>query len=192
MSAVLVGLVALALAVVLQRLLLVGQARQLTARQQAYRFHAIRDELQSLAISGQAQPDSDLYRFLMWTANLAIRNAGTMKLRDIVSLARAVDKETRPYRPFEEMIRSSPKPLQHVAVETFESLTAMLVANDSLVRGGLRFANVAVSTWRLCRPVLIFLVRRADAIAQHIAPSHAEAVQYARKYAGLAGRVAAA
>ena len=50
MSAVLVGLVALALAVVLQRLLLVGQARQLTARQQAYRFHAIRDELQSLAI----------------------------------------------------------------------------------------------------------------------------------------------
>lgn len=192
MTGLMVGLVALAVAVMIQRLILRSRARTLVAREQAFRFHAIRDELQLLALRGDVEQQSGPYEFLMWTTNLAIRNAGTMKLRDVVRIVRAIDFKMAelPTRQLENELASSPKPLQRLAADTFEALTKMLVANDTLVRGGLYCAELTARTWALCRPAFRFLIHRVDALAQHVAPSHAEAVQYARKYSDIADRFA--
>jgi hypothetical protein len=171
-------------------------ARALNAREQAFRFHAIRDELQWLALRGEVRPHVALYGLLLWTANLAIRNAGTMRLHDVLVMARAIERymgALPPHRAgWERCIRACPAPLQRVAAKASEALADMLVANDPFVRAGLCCARLSARARARCRPLLPLLIGHADALTQHVSPVRAEAIRYARKYSGIADRLAAA
>jgi hypothetical protein len=188
MTAIIVGLCALAIAVAIQGFMLRRHARGLKAREQAFRFHAIRDELQLLAIREEVDPNTDLYQFLMYTANLAIQNAGVMRLRDILALARRVKQEIP--QQFLRALETAPKPLRKLTAETFGALASMLVANDPLVAMGLSAAALTAKAWSFIRPLLRSVISAIDALAKQIAPSHAEAVRYARDYSNIAGRFA--
>jgi hypothetical protein len=192
MTSIVVGLVALALAVLIQRLVLVRRARGLKAREQAFRFHAIRDELQALALKGVVDQDDSVYRFVMWTTNLYIRNAGVIKLRDILRIARAVDSEVTGGTKLMYEVKRAPEPLQRLVGDTFTALVETLVANDYIVRAGLAAGRLAARTQKMLRPAIALLTRMGDAIARLIAPTHAEAVEYARKYDDWGGRLQAA
>lgn len=74
MTGIVVGLVCFAIAVLVQRLALERRARRLKATEQAFRFHAIRDRLQELALENVVNQRNPVYQFVMFTANLAISN----------------------------------------------------------------------------------------------------------------------
>lgn len=190
MTSLLVGLVALALAVLVQSLALRSRARSLRIQEQAFRFHAIRDELQLLALRGDVAQSGELYQILMWTSNLAIHNAGEARLRDMVRLARVVDPRMAVVQELLDMKRH-PKALQKLAAETFNALTMMLIVNDWLVLGGLRFAQFTWQTWKVCQPVARGVIATMDWIADLLSPPRAEAVRYARKYDRSASDLAA-
>jgi len=189
MTAWIAALVAVALAAGIQGAMLAHRARLLKARQQAFHFHAIRDELQYLALKGEVDPHCELYEFLMFTSNLAIRNAGIFRLRDLIRLARTVKQEI-PDR-FVGMIESQPESLQRLAGQTFVALTQMLIANDPIVRAGVECFISANRAKEFVRPIVKSVVSGVDTIARQVLPSHAEAVRHARDYSDIAGRLAA-
>jgi len=197
MTAIMVGLISLALAVLLQRLMLERRARRLKACEQAFKFHAIRDELQLLALKKAVQQDNEVYDFILWTANLCIRNAGVIKLRDTLRVARIVHSKLNPemtgrQRELLKAVKSAPPELQHLAGETFKALAEILVANDALVRAGLGVAVMAIQARKLIRPLFAALMNAGDPVARIVVPTHAEAVKYAREYHNWGGRLEAA
>ena len=193
MTSIMVGLAALALALLVQRLVLERRARVLKAREQAFKFHAIRDELQRLALKGVVSQSHDVYQFVMWTTNLSIRNAGVMKLRDTLRIARTVNSEmSERGRKFLLDVKRAPEPLQRLVGDTFKALAETLVANDYIVRAGLTIGVLAAQAWKMLRPVFAAITRIVDPFAELVAPRHAEAVRYARKYHHLGGRLLAA
>lgn len=194
MTSILVAVVALAIAVAIQRLVLAPRGRVLRAHEQAFRFHTIRDELQTLALKGVVRQDDPVYSFVMWTTNLCIRNAGVIRLRDTLSTARTVDSKVQgeSFNRFLRDVKRKPEPLQQLVGQTFIALAEMLVANDHLVRAGLKGAIIAANAWKLLQPALRWFVEAADHVAELLAPTRAQAVVYARKYHNLGGRLAAA
>ncbi len=184
MSSFIAGLLGLALALLIQCLQLRRRARELKATKQAFRFHHIRDELQVLAIDEKVRPSTPTYEFVMGTSNIAIRNAGILKLSDVLRLARIVgtrvDDESL---EFFQDIRRQPPEVQRLAAETFKAMSDMLVANDTVVYIGRLIARY---TWRR---VIEAVVRIIDRIAIYVSPQHAEAVRYARKYDRYVGMV---
>lgn len=189
MNAILAALAACALAFLLERLMLANHARRLKASEQAFRFHAIRDELQLLALRGELSTNSRVYEFLLWTANVAIHNAGVFKIRDMIAIAHQVRTRMEyvsASRSFSEAIMAEPKAVQHLAGETFDALAAMLVANDALVRFGWRCTQVASGALHGFRVVIRPLVHAIDALAANLIPNRFEAVHYAREYSGIA------
>ena len=190
MTGTLVALACLAIAVLIQRLALERRARRLKATEQAFRFHAIRDQLQELALEGAVHQHDQVYRFVMFTANLAICNAGVMKLRDILAIAQTVDSEiSEQTHTFFRDVKRQPEQMQRLVGATFETLAQMLVANDFLMRAGLRTAVLASRAWTIARPVLLAVTRAVDWLARYLAPTRAKAVWYARRYNDLGDRL---
>jgi hypothetical protein len=189
MNAILAALVACALAFLIERVMLQKHARRLKASEQAFRFHAIRDELQLLAMHGEVRTDSRVYQFLLWTANVAIHNAGVFKIRDMIAIAHQVRTRMEVVaasRSFDEAVKAEPKAVQHITGETFDALAAMLVANDALVRMGWSCSQVASGALHGFRVVIRPLIRTIDALAASLVPHRLEAVYYAREYSGIA------
>lgn len=152
-------------------------ARELKARKQAFMFHALRDDLQDLVLNGIVQQDGVAYRFLYMTVNLGIANAGTLRLRDILRIAQQVDTKVQEQsQKLWRDIRTQDEQVQSLVAETFSTLTQILIANDILVSLGFR---AAVAVWTVI-----------DRIAQHVVPVQAAAVNYARHYNDLSGRLA--
>jgi len=186
MTAVIVGLGSLALALLIVRIMLNHWARRLKVREQAFRFHAIRDDLQLLALEGVIKQSDPAYDFLLWTTNLGIQNAGVMRLRDLVSIAARIDSRIESDIP--KRLERSPKEVQRVAAELFEALVMMLIRNDWIVLAGWHCMRAVSSTWRWLRPT----VRLLDRLAARIVPARARAVEYAREYSQVADRLQAA
>lgn len=190
MNAFILGLATSAVGLLFARLILNHHARLLRANEQAYRFHAIRDQLQLLAVDGEVDQQSEIYQFLIWVTNLAIRNAGTMKLRDVLQIARNVEQRLQgaPPRLFEEALRKESRPLQEVASATFDALAQMLLANDWLVRSWMRCTFVLRGARERFLHPLLMAVR---AFADRFLPDRASAVDYAREYTDFADRLVA-
>ncbi len=176
MNAAIVALSSLAIAVAIQSLALSRRARRLKGTEQAFRFHAIRDQLQELALAGAIEQDDRVYQFVLSTANMAICNAGVMKLRDVLAIAETVDSEIKQEQAvrFYRDVKRHPDQVQHLVGVTFEALSRMLVANDFLMRAGLRAAVMAANAWKIARPCLVGLTRGIDWIARHVAPHTCE------------------
>jgi hypothetical protein len=184
-----VALISLAVALLVLRLILQPRANRLRAAQQAFRFHAIRDEVQLLAVQGKVDQSDPCYQFVMQTANLCIRNAGVMKLRDTLAIAQTVTEEMRCQAlAFLKHVRGQPEPMQRVVGETFSALSDMLLANDRLVRVAFKIAILVATTLKWVRPIF----RVVTAAFTRVAPTHAQSVRYAREFHVLGDRLAAA
>ena len=193
MNAILAGLLLLSIGLVFQRTLFWKRERRLRATEQAFGFHAIRDEVQELAVTDALRQDDPIYRFVMWTANLCIKNAGVLRLRDTLRLAKAVGnkakvEDSQAFTAFILDIQRRPEPVQRLIGKTFYSLAEMLMANDPIVRVGVIAAFRASRVWATVQPSI---TKTIDRIAAFVIPERAEAVSYARKYRHVAGQFAA-
>ncbi len=93
-DAFIVGLVLLGLAVLMQRTFLYPVSLKLKRREQEFKFHEVRDELQLLAIDRVIDVNSAAYLFLLSMSNVAIKNAGVLCVRDIIQMTGFLTKAT--------------------------------------------------------------------------------------------------
>ncbi len=191
METALFGLSWLVVAMAIQRAFLAGRSRTLRAKEQAYRFHALRDELQLMAAEGRVETTSLTYNFLMQSLNLGTRNAGLMKLREILELSEKVRRtvEETHFEAIYSDIQKHESSVRDLAGRIFFMFANILIANDWLVSAGLSTRRKILTSWGLIRPV----VRLADIFATRIlavfAPTKVQAVDQARLYRNWAERL---
>src|SRR5208282_2557351 len=104
------------LAILIETLVFGNRRALLRKKEQCFRFHDFRDRLQLLTIAGKIQPGSQLHDFLLMTVNVAIRNAGVFKLRDLIEITKAVRSETDD-KKLQDHIREYPTEVQALASE---------------------------------------------------------------------------
>src|SRR3990172_9594942 len=83
----------LAIALGIQRAFLLRHETVLRIREQAFRFHALRDNLQLFSLDGKIQSTSPSYGFLVSLTNLGIKNAGKLNVLDILRAAKGTIQE---------------------------------------------------------------------------------------------------
>jgi len=152
----------------------------LEAKEQAFRFHSLRDQLQLLAVGGCIETGSTSYTVLMRMLNVAIRNPRLMKLRDMLWMAEAA-KDTLSHPTFEEFqkdIQRHDQSVQKLAQDCFAAYMVMLISNDSIVRLAFKGVNWAVANWTALKPILV----HSRALFKCVVPAHTEAVDLARWY----------
>ena len=175
MTAIVAGMFFLAVAMVIQRVAVWRQERRAIAREQAFRFHALRDELQEMAVRGDVVSNDRSYLVLMSILNLCIRNAGAFRLRDLVQLARRVDDRVES-TTVSSSLRSAPESVQDLTERTIHTVGQMLVQNDKLVALGVR----CYVFWhrRIAAPL--------QSLLRSVAPDYAFTVRTARRYQSFA------
>ena len=130
-----VAVVGVLLAMLTETLVFWRRRVLLKAKEQCFRFHDLRDRLQMLAVEHKVEPTSRVHDFLLYVINIAIRNAGVIKLSQILNISQTVKKEAAGGSEFEQLqaeIRSYPKDVQALASQVFSSFAWMLVANDDI------------------------------------------------------------
>jgi hypothetical protein len=158
---------------------------KLKAKEQAFRFHALRDQLQLLAVEGRISTTSVGYEGLMRMLNIAIRNPGLMKLGDMLRTAESAKDTiggTPTFEEFQEDIQHHGPEIQQLASSCFLAYVLMLISNDSLVRMAFWLAS-----WTVVRPVF----RHLRKLLTQLVPTHTEAVDLARWYSSAGGKFAA-
>lgn len=172
-----------ALGLLIEILMLCRRAPRLNVKEQAFRFHALRDDLQLLAVDGHISVTSLSYHTLMLMLNVAIRNAGLMKLREILVIAETVRKELAQSnaKELQSDIQRHGVKVQELASQCFKAFADMLVANDYIVR-----LVVAAAHSSLVRYGVLPVFR----MLKPLAPVHAKAVSQARWYSEKGMRLA--
>jgi hypothetical protein len=117
------------------------------------------------------------------TVNIAIRNAGVMKLRDLIEITKTVKKETDDEK-LEDHIREYPTEVQTLASEVCSAFAWMLVANDDLTVW--LFKGFAILT-HLTNEAVVKCVKW---IVARLAPSRVAVVRAANDYSRLGQRLA--
>ena len=157
---------------------------KLKAKEQAFRFHALRDELQLLAVEGYISTSSVSYVVLVRMLNVAIRNPGLMRLRDVLrmaTIARNTVERKRTFEEFQEDLQHHDPKVQQLASNCFLAFMTMLISNDSLVRLAFEAAD-----WSVVRSMF----RHSRGLLRHVVPTHTEAVDMARWYSQNGGHLA--
>lgn len=189
-NSLLAGLAGVSIALVVQRLALRKHKKSARSTLQAFQFHDARDRLQELAISGAIEPDSPTYRFLWMAINLAIKNAGAMRLRDVMRVASEVDREAREqYQQLVEDLEDQPESVRDLYVSVMHTLTETLIANDVLVRLGYRVGMTVGHLTGGMRQLGATVLRLMDRVAEVVAPARTEAVKQARSLEQLRLRI---
>lgn len=172
-----VALGSLGLVVIGERIYFSGMEQRLKAKEQAFKFHALRDDLQLLVANGQVEPSALTYTCLMGLLNFAIRNAGVMKLRDILALSRKIqtDVNQKNFQDIQADIKRHDAAVQELSQRVFFALADMLISNDWLVRTGVKAQNSI-------EPAVRLLNRIAGAVLRIINPERVQAVGAARRY----------
>jgi hypothetical protein len=186
-----VGLFFLCVALLVERLMLSGRTHILQAKECAYRFHALRDELQLMAASRRLDTSSLTYSFLMFSLNLAIKNAGTMKLRDILRLADTVKEriEATRFEAIKADITTHDSSVGELAGRIFHTFYEILVSNDRWVSIAISMHRHIRHSWADIRPLLEWIDRRVAAILTVFAPTKVNAAVRARQYQHWAERL---
>jgi|SRR5579862_1794050 len=168
---------------ILTETLVFGTRRALLKKnEQCFKFHDFRDRLQLLTLAGKIRPDSELHNFLLMTVNVAIRNAGVFKLRDLLEITKTVNKETD--EKLQDHIREYPTEVQALASEVCSSFAWMLVANDDLTAW--LFKGLGILT-QLTNDAV---VKCAKLVVARLAPSRVAVVRTANDYDRLGQRLA--
>ena len=181
-----IALIGVLLAILTETLVFWKRRGALRAKEQCFKFHDFRDRLQVLAIEHKIEPGSDLYRFLLMTTNIAIRNAGLIKLSELLNIARSVKRQVdgNEFSKIQGEMKNYPKDVQALASEIFESFAWMLVSNDD------------VSVWLFKGLKILTKVANEAAIkcvkfvASKIAPTHVAVVREANDFDRLGQRLA--
>lgn len=184
MDGVIVGLASLLVWVGIGRILLERKSSSLRAKEQAYRFHAMRDELQLLAAERKIDTSSESYGFLISVLNFSIRNAGVVKLREIIEVSERVRRETSgsEFNGIMEDLRRHGPQVQRLAQEFFETFAWMLISNDRLVKYGVAAAGAVKTSLNALQPAIKGANRAVTYSLSFIAPSKVRAVRDARWY----------
>jgi len=191
MESLIVGLASLVAGVSIQRAFLGNLGSKLRAREQAFQFHALRDELQLLIAEGRMSTSSLTHDFLMKFLNFCIRNAGALKLREILEMAERV-KNTPGKNQFSrvmEDIQKHDSEVQQLAQKFFFALANMLVSNDWLVRGGVETAKAIATSWRAIKPFIQILQSGMSTFLGIFMPTKVKAVRQAQWYFDQANRL---
>jgi len=191
MESVFVGLISMAIALGIQRAFLSSHKRRLRASEQAYRFHALRDDLQLLAAGKFISVASPVFEFLMFTLNMAIRNAGAIRLREVLQLSKLIDKEVERHQ-FEKLlaeIQDCDPRVQQLAGRTFFSFAHMLIANDWLVASGLAIRQRINRGWGKLSAAINWIDRLMIAFLLRMASEKVQAVDRASHYRDMGQRV---
>lgn len=178
MSAIMVALFSALVAMTIGSLVLRRHMRLNKIRSQSFKFHELRDRLQLLAIEGKLTPGSPVYDFLAFTLNLAIRNAGEMRLSELLRFTRMIDGRMKvPARDVFAEFRSDSE-VQKLAADVFNALSQMLIANDFVY---VLARAVELSASKLRGAIFDGMKRMVRALAR-IVPVYGEAIDEARKY----------
>jgi hypothetical protein len=185
MIPIVVGLTATATALLMGLLILQRRDTVLRAREQAYEFHELRDRLQTLAIGGQLETRSVAYAFLIESLNLAIRNAGVMRLSQVLKVARAVktNADNLGTEQIIEDVHQQGKDTQKLYHDFFGALIRMLVSNDHLTSW--MFSLATFSAEALNRAA----VRAITSVGRALLPERTDAIYEARRYQRWRSRV---
>lgn len=179
-----VGLFSLLLALGIQRAFLGSIGSKLRAREQAFQFHSLRDSLQLFVAEGRVDPSSITYGFLITFLNFSIRNAGALKLREVLALAEKVKKTANQddFLRVIEDIQKHDRGVQDLAQNCFLSVGNMLISNDPLVRWGVRTARTIASSSVAIRPLIELVDRVAASLLKIVTPTKVKAVREAQWY----------
>ena len=178
MTPFLVVLVSIALGLWIRLAILRSREVLLKAKEQAFRFHEIRDRLQILNVQGKIEETSVGYKFLMSSLNMAIKNAGTMRLSDVLKISRAVRKNADDIRSerIDKDIRRHGEEARKLSAEFFQALAVMLVSNDNLT--SIMFA-LAMPLAGILNQAALRLIASTGKV---LAPDQTEALYEAREY----------
>ena len=183
-----------AVAALIQRFVLRGWSARIHKTEQAHRFHAIRDELQVLEMNGKISSDSITYVMLLNMSNFAIKNAGTMRLRDVLDFTPS-PKEERITNVIQD-VHMHDEDVQKLAGNFFRAFGVMIVSNDWIAACGLTIFLMFRHGWDAIRPtetilrfafdkvrlILKVLDRGILLLVQSVSPVRAESVDRAREY----------
>jgi hypothetical protein len=165
----------------------VFRKRRMTVKRnaQCFKFHELRDKLQLLTVQGKIRIGSRLHGFLMFTINVAIKNAGVIKLSDVAKISRMVKSEAD--GEFEKLQRDTEthsSEVQALASEVCGSFAMMLVTNDDLT--ALLFKGLGILT-ELTNDAVVGCVKWT---VSKMAPNHVQVVREANDYSRLGQRLA--
>lgn len=192
MDMILFTLTWLLAALTFQRIILRPAARRLKAREQAYRFHALRDELQSLALDGKIDRKSVTYAFLMTAVNTAIKNAGLARLRELNQAVQRMEidipKERIVY--LMEDAQKHDKSVRELGARIFIGFALMLISNDWIAFLGFKVRHKIGESRKAIKPLLSSIDKLASSIFGFLAPHKLAAVKDARWYSRVGHRMA--
>lgn len=158
--------------------------RILRAKEQAFQFHALRDELQLFVVQERMHPSALTYEFLMQMLNFSIKNAGVLKLREALALTEKVKErvdETRFEAILADVKKHDPE-VQELTGKFFLAFANMLVSNDWIVRAGVGVARRVATGWKVLGPIIRMLDTIATAFFRLVTPIRVEAVHEVRRY----------
>ena len=184
-----IAIIAALLAILMETLVFWTRRTRLKTRDQCFRFHDLRDRLQVLAVEHKIEPSSMLHHFLLSMINVAIRNAGVIKLSQLLNISRSVKEEAADGNGFatmQEEIRAYPKEVQVLASEVFSSFALMLVANDDLTVWLFKGLSLLTSLTNEA------VVRCIKFLVSKIVPRHVQVVREANDYSRFGRLLAAA
>lgn len=184
MEGLLIGLASLAFAVCIQRVFLGNLNAKLRAKEQAFKFHALRDEVQRAVAEGRLDRSSLTYNFLIRMLNFAIRNAGVMKLREILEISEKVKSsvETSQFSRIAADVQKHDAEVQQITQKFFFAFAHMLIANDWIVQGGVKAATVVSTSLMVIKPLAQAFNKGMSALCGVITPTKAKAVREAQWY----------
>ena len=188
MDGLIVGLITIAIASAIERIFIEHTTSRLRAKEQAFKFHALRDRLQLLVAEGQVEASSLTYAFLMRMLNFSIRNAGAIGLRQTLEFSEKVRKNIGEGQ-FDVVAKDISKhgaEVQKLAQEFFGTFAWMLVSNDWLVKSGVRAASAVRTSWKFLRPLALAVHKAIGCILNLVAPTKIKAVHEARWYSDQA------
>lgn len=178
---IVIALISTAVAIFFGMAILYKYQRRIATNEQSFRFHELRDKLQLLAIDQKIDRKSPVYEFLLFTINLAIKNAGTMKLSQLLRLSDAIGKRMNANAAHQMIadIQRQDQEVQQLSADVFESLSHMLISND-------QFMFFLAKAMEISTNRLKGAARNAiKGAARIIMPDHTEAVRAALNYRQL-------
>ena len=185
MSAIAIALFTAFVATCMGTLLLHKYSRALRVRSQTFKFHELRDRLQLLAVEGKIGTAASTYRFLQFTLNLCIRNAGTMKLSELLKLSKIIHRKMRvqPSHDVFSELRTESEEVQELTADIFHELSCMLIVNDGVTLMLAKMVELATHEMQgTIREVAKILLTK-------LAPAHSRAVFESRSYQLLSSEI---
>jgi hypothetical protein len=144
------ALLLLAIVVGAYRFQLAARARALRQKTQARRLREIRDRLQRLGEEGRIETSSPVYDFLMTSSKLAIPSARSLRLGDLVAVARTLHRRMEAYPSnLADECRKQPAEVQLLVADLFKCIADLLVDHDWVVRAMFRMSGLGNALGRL-------------------------------------------